>query len=177
MLIAVGAILLALGLWVWARRDRMTEEPRWLSSISRMTPVGAGVIGALLVLTNPKMLAANAAAGILIGTAGLGLAGAEAAVAYYSAVASSTVAVPVLAYVAVGARRRSPHATQGVAAPAQRPRHRRHPRPGRDHRGLHRNSWTLSPGSTVIGTTEGQQDGHRHDKLGNGVRSITGSDL
>jgi len=104
VLIAVGAILLALGLWVWARRDRMTEEPRWLSSISRMTPVGAGVIGALLVLTNPKMLAANAAAGILIGTAGLGLAGAGAAVAYYSAVASSTVAVPVLAYVAVGAR-------------------------------------------------------------------------
>ena len=41
VLIAVGAILLALGLWVWARRNRMTEELRWLSSINRITPVGA----------------------------------------------------------------------------------------------------------------------------------------
>ena len=53
----------------------MAEEPRWLSSINRITPVGAAVIGLLLVLTNPKMLAANAAAGLLIGTAGLGVAG------------------------------------------------------------------------------------------------------
>ena len=58
----------------------------------------------LLVLTNPKMLAATAAAGLLIGTAGLGVVGASGAVVYYSAVASSTVAVPVLAYMAVGAR-------------------------------------------------------------------------
>lgn len=104
VLITLGAVLLLLGVWVWARRDGMTDEPRWLSRISGITPVGAGVIGVLLVLTNPKMLAATAAAGLLIGTAGLGSAGAGGAVAYYSAVASSTVAVPILAYVAVGAR-------------------------------------------------------------------------
>jgi hypothetical protein len=50
------------------------------------------------------MLAASAAAGLLIGTGGLGVAGAYGAVAYYAAVASSTVAVPVLAYAAVGTR-------------------------------------------------------------------------
>ena len=74
VLITLGGVLLLLGAWVWARRHRMTEEPRWLSRINGITPVGAGVIGVLLVLTNPKMLAANAAAGLLIGTAGLGLA-------------------------------------------------------------------------------------------------------
>ncbi len=109
ILIVLGGILLGIGMWVWLRRDRMTEEPPWLSRFSRLTPVGATAIGALLVLTNPKMLAATAAAGLLIGTAGIGtagigIAGASGAVAYYSAVASSTVAVPVLTYIAVGAR-------------------------------------------------------------------------
>jgi hypothetical protein len=104
ILIVVGGILFVLGVWVWLRRDRMTEEPPWLHRLSRLTPVGATAIGALLVLTNPKMLAATAAAGLLIGTAGVGIAGASGAVAYYSAVASSTVAVPVLAYMAVGVR-------------------------------------------------------------------------
>ena len=104
LLIVLGGILLVFGVWVWLRRDRMTEEPPWLSRFSRLTPVGATAIGALLVLTNPKMLAATAAAGLLIGTAGISVVGASGAVVYYSAVASSTVAVPVLAYLAVRAR-------------------------------------------------------------------------
>lgn len=82
----------------------MTEEPAWLTKLSRLNPVGAMALGALLVLTNPKMLAATAAAGLLIGAGGAGAAGASGAVVYYSAVASSTVAVPVLAYMTVGAR-------------------------------------------------------------------------
>ena len=41
---------------------------------------------------------------MLIGTAGVGVAAASTATVYYSVVASSTVAVPVLAYMAVGAR-------------------------------------------------------------------------
>jgi hypothetical protein len=109
VLIATGGILLVIGVWVWLRRDAMTEEPVWLTRFSRLTPVGALAIGALLVVSNPKMLAASAAAGLLIGTAGVSVAGvsvagASGAVVYYSAVASSTVAVPVLAYLAVGAR-------------------------------------------------------------------------
>jgi hypothetical protein len=104
VLIAMGGILLMIGGWVWLRRDAMTEEPVWLTRFSRLTPVGALVIGALLVVSNPKMLAASAAAGLLIGTAGVSVAGTTGAVVYYSAVASSTVAVPVLAYLAVGAR-------------------------------------------------------------------------
>jgi hypothetical protein len=104
VLIATGGILFVIGVWVWLRRDRMTEEPVWLTRFSRLTPVGALAIGALLVVSNPKMLAASAAAGLLIGTAGVSVVGASGAVVYYSVVASSTVAVPVLAYMAVGAR-------------------------------------------------------------------------
>lgn len=104
VLIAAGGILLVMGVWVWLRRDRMTEEPKWLTRFNRLTPVGALAIGALLVVSNPKMLAASAAAGLLIGTAGVSIAGASGAVVYYSVVASSTVAVPVLVYLAVGVR-------------------------------------------------------------------------
>lgn len=104
VLIGIGGILVVIGVWVWLRRDAMTEEPVWLSRFSRLPPVGALAIGALLVVSNPKMLAASAAAGLLIGTAGVSVAGASGAVVCYSAVASSTVAVPVLAYLAVGAR-------------------------------------------------------------------------
>jgi hypothetical protein len=104
VLLVLGGILVAIGIWVWFRRDRMTEEPPWLAKFSRLTPVGAAGVGMFLVLGNPKMLAATAAAGLLIGTAGIGVAAASGATVYYSVVASSTVAVPVLAYMAVGAR-------------------------------------------------------------------------
>jgi Sap, sulfolipid-1-addressing protein len=67
VLIVVGGLLLALGAWFWANRGRGTSEPRWLASLDRLTPVGAAAIGIFLVLSNPKMLAANAAAGLLIG--------------------------------------------------------------------------------------------------------------
>jgi hypothetical protein len=104
LLIAAGGVVLVIGVWVWFRRDRMTEEPPWLARLSRLTPLGAAAIGMLLVVSNPKMLAATAAAGLLIGTAGVNVATASGAVAYYSVLASSTVAVPVLAYAAVGSR-------------------------------------------------------------------------
>lgn len=104
VLLALGGILIVIGVWVWFKRDQMTEEPPWLTKFSRITPVGAGVLGALLVVSNPKMLAATAAAGLLIGTAGVSVGEATVSGAYYAVVASSTVAVPVLAYMAVGAR-------------------------------------------------------------------------
>lgn len=102
-LIVAGVVCLAFGVWVWTRRARMTEEPRWLASVDRINPLGSAAIGVFLVISNPKMLAASAAAGLLIGTHS-GLVGSGAAVAYYSILASTTVAVPILAYFAVGAR-------------------------------------------------------------------------
>ena len=46
----------------------------------------------------------NAGAGLVIGTAGLGVPGAWLAVAYYTVIAGSTVLIPILAYAIAGER-------------------------------------------------------------------------
>ena len=50
------------------------------------------------------MLVLTAAAGLMIGTAKLGVPGTWRAIAYYTAMAGSTVAVPILAYFVAGNR-------------------------------------------------------------------------
>ena len=102
--IAAGIALLALGGWRWATRHRVTAQPAWLNRLGRMSPVGAVAVGVGLILVNPKVLVMNAASGLVIGTAGLGMAGAWLAVAYYTVIAGSTVLVPILAYAIAGAR-------------------------------------------------------------------------
>ena len=90
--IAVGIALVAFGVWRWMTRHRATKQPAWLNRLSRMTPVGAAAVGVGLILVNPKVLVMNAAAGLVIGTAGLGVPGAWLAVAYYTVIAGSSVA-------------------------------------------------------------------------------------
>ena len=102
--IAVGIALVAFGVWRWVTRHRATKEPAWLNRLSRMTPAGAATIGLGLILVNPKVLVMNAAAGLVIGTAGLGVPGAWLAVAYYTVIAGSSVLVPILAYAVAGQR-------------------------------------------------------------------------
>ena len=60
--------------------------------------------GSALILVNPKVLVMNAAAGLVIGTAGLGVPGAWMAVAYYTVIAGSSVLVPIVAYAVAGKR-------------------------------------------------------------------------
>jgi hypothetical protein len=102
--IAVGIALVALGVWRWATRQQVTKQPAWLNRLSRMTPGGAAAIGVGLILVNPKVLVMNAAAGLVIGTAGFGTPGAWLAVAYYTVIGGSTVLVPILAYAIAGER-------------------------------------------------------------------------
>jgi Sap, sulfolipid-1-addressing protein len=102
--IAVGIALVALGGWRWATRHRVTAQPALLNRLGRVSPVGAAAIGVGLILVNPKVLVMNAASGLVIGTAGLGMPGAWLAVAYYTVIAGSTVLVPILAYAIAGER-------------------------------------------------------------------------
>ncbi len=104
MRIAVGIALVAFGVWRWLTRHQVTKQPAWLNRLSRLTPAGAGAAGVGLILVNPKVLVMNAAAGLVIGTAGLGAAGAGLAVAYYTVIAGSTVLLPILAYAIAGER-------------------------------------------------------------------------
>ena len=102
--IAVGAALVVFGVFRWLTRNRSTHSPAWMKSITKITPARAVITAAALVVVNPKVLFICAAAGLAIGTAGLGTSGAWAAVAYYVVIAGSSVALPVLAYAVSGDR-------------------------------------------------------------------------
>lgn len=96
--IVVGAGLIVFGLYRWAMRKRSAHSPAWLNSLSKLTPVRAGLTGLVLTVVNPKVLFMGIAAGLAIGSAGLRAPGAWLAVAYYTAFAGSTVAIPILGY-------------------------------------------------------------------------------
>src|SRR6185369_14778364 len=102
--ITLGAVLIVVGIWRWFTRHRSAHSPAWLRNISTITPARAGVAGAVLAVINPKVLFVCLAAGLEIGTAGLGTAGAWAALVVFVLVAASTVAVPVLGYTVAGDR-------------------------------------------------------------------------
>lgn len=109
--IGVALILFGFRRWATCKRDA-ASPPKWLTTVSRITPMSAATIGVVLVLINPKILLVTAAAGLSIGTAELGSTAATVAVAFYTTVAASTVAVPTLAYV-VAAERVDPQLDRG----------------------------------------------------------------
>jgi len=102
--LAVGLALIAFGVWRWLARHQVTKQPAWLNRLSRLTPAGAGAVAVGLILVNPKVLVMNAAAGLVIGTAAVGVAGACVAVPYYTLIAGSSVLLPILAYAIAGHR-------------------------------------------------------------------------
>lgn len=102
--IAVGTALIAFGLYKWLTRKRSEHSPKWMSSFAKITPARAVVTAMVLVVVNPKVLFMCLAAGLAIGTEGLGRAGAFLGVVYYVAVAASSVALPILAYAVSGDR-------------------------------------------------------------------------
>jgi len=101
--IAIGALLIVLAVGRWMTRHRATRPPAVLNRLSRITPAGAAAFGVALSVANPKVLVMNAAAGLIIGTAAVGVA-VSIAVAFYTFVAGSTVAIPIFAYLIVGER-------------------------------------------------------------------------
>lgn len=72
------------------------EPPKWMSAIDTLTPVKAGGLGLLLSAANPKNLALELGAGVSLAQAGV--SGGEAAVGLivFVALASLTIAVPVV---------------------------------------------------------------------------------
>jgi threonine/homoserine/homoserine lactone efflux protein len=102
--IVVGAALIVFGIYRWLTRKRSAHTPGWMQSLGKLTPAKAGLAAVALTVANPKVLFICAAAGLAIGTAGLGRTHVWLALAWYVAVASSTVALPILAYVVSGDR-------------------------------------------------------------------------
>ncbi len=104
MRVVVGALLIVFGLYRFLTRKRSAHTPGWMQSMSKLTPIRAALAGLALTVVNPKVLFICAAAGLAIGSAGLGTAHAWIAEAWYVAVAGSTVAIPILAYAVSGDR-------------------------------------------------------------------------
>ena len=102
--IVAGAALVVFGGYKWLTRKRSAHSPKWMSSFAKITPARAFITAMILVVVNPKVLFMCAAAGLVIGTEGLGRTGAAVGVVTYVAVAASTVALPILAYAVSGDR-------------------------------------------------------------------------
>jgi threonine/homoserine/homoserine lactone efflux protein len=102
--VVIGAALIVVGVYRWMTRERSAHSPRWMQSMSKLTPLRAAGMAALLTVANPKVLFICAAAGLAIGTAGLGSTGVWIAELWYVVVAASTVAIPILAYAVSGER-------------------------------------------------------------------------
>jgi Sap, sulfolipid-1-addressing protein len=100
--VVLGLALIAFGIRSWLTRHRHTKTPAWLRSFSRLTPVRAGVTGAVLAPLRPEVLILCAAAGLAIGTGGLNAAGGWICGAVFVVVSASTVAIPILGYVGAG---------------------------------------------------------------------------
>jgi Sap, sulfolipid-1-addressing protein len=108
--VVLGVALIAFGIYEWLTRRRHTESPKWMRSFATLTPVRAGLTGLVLVVIRLEVLIMCALAGLAIGSSGLGMAANWIMAMVFVAVAASTVAIPVLAYVGAGDRLDDPMA-------------------------------------------------------------------
>jgi threonine/homoserine/homoserine lactone efflux protein len=109
--IVLGLLLLVLALQQWRGRPKVGTEPalpKWMSAIDTMTGARALVLGFLLSALNPKNLLMGVAAGVAIGSDAQTTAETVVAVIVYTVIAASTVAIPVIAYLAASARMARP---------------------------------------------------------------------
>jgi Sap, sulfolipid-1-addressing protein len=110
----VGVLLVVLALKQWrgrpARGDR-AELPKWMAGVDSMMPGKALVLGLLLSAVVPKNLLIALAAGVIVGEAGLSVGQASVVIVGFTAIATSTVAVPVIANVVAPSHTRGPFET------------------------------------------------------------------
>ena len=106
--IAIGVGLIGWGLYRWLNRNRSAHLPRWMTSVTSFGPGRAFGAAIALAVANVKVLFMCAAAGAVIGTAELPAPQTWAAVALFTAIAVSSVALPVLGALVAGDRLGAP---------------------------------------------------------------------
>jgi threonine/homoserine/homoserine lactone efflux protein len=109
--ILVGLALIALAARKWRKRpgkDDDVELPRWMAMIDGAGPARSFGVALLLSVTNLKELLFGVGAGATIGAANLGVGTDMVAAVVFGLVASSTVAVPVIAALIAPERMREP---------------------------------------------------------------------
>src|SRR5512133_1008022 len=107
----VGMLLVILALKQWRGRPAGGDRaglPKWMARVDTMTPGNALVLGLLLSAVVPKNLLIALSAGLIIGEAEFSGGHAAVVIVLFTAIATSTVAVPVVAHLVASARMREP---------------------------------------------------------------------
>src|ERR1700730_5488273 len=73
--VVLGSALIVFGIYRWLTRHGHTESPAWMRSFATISPRRAGITGLALVVVRVEVLIMCLAAGLDIGTSGLGVAG------------------------------------------------------------------------------------------------------
>lgn len=105
--LALGVLFLALAWRNWSSRPREGEQPEapgWMAAIDDFTVPKALGLAVLLSALNPKNLALTIAAAASISGAGLSTSEEIVVLAIFVALASVTVALPVVIYLILGSR-------------------------------------------------------------------------
>ncbi len=106
--LVVGAALIVFGGYRFATRHKSEHSPAWMRKLGGLTPTRAAATAAVLAVVNPKVLFICIAAGLAIGSAGVGVEHAWLAVPYFVVLAASTVILPIVAYTISGERLAGP---------------------------------------------------------------------
>ncbi|MCS5732458.1 GAP family protein [Herbiconiux daphne] len=109
--IILGVLLLLLAIKQFRSRPHGDAEPplpKWMSAIDTMTPVRGVVLGFLLSGLNPKNLLMGVGAGVAIGSGTLTFGEDVVVIVIFTIIAASTVAIPVIGYLAASAKLAGP---------------------------------------------------------------------
>jgi Sap, sulfolipid-1-addressing protein len=95
---ALAVLLIVAAVAIWLRRGHTAKAPVWLRALDSVTPWRALTTAPVLVLLNPKVLSACAAAGFSIGATAQASLNSWADAIGFAMLASATVILPVLGY-------------------------------------------------------------------------------
>jgi threonine/homoserine/homoserine lactone efflux protein len=109
--LVAGALFLVLAWSQWRGRPATGERgelPKWATAVDSMTPAKALVLGLLLSAVVPKNLLLALSAGVMVGETAPSVGQAAVVILIFTVIATSTVAVPVVAYLVAPARMSGP---------------------------------------------------------------------
>lgn len=101
--LVLGALMLAGAVVLWRRRPNNgipPAAPRWMEMMSRMNGARGLVLGFVLAVVNPVDTLMAIAGGVLLGTTATSTEQAVVGIIVFTLVGASTVAIPVVAYLA-----------------------------------------------------------------------------
>jgi hypothetical protein len=105
--VVLGAALLVMAMRRWRRRDEPSAPPKWMQSIDSFTPVRAFVLAIALAAVNPKNLILTVGAAAGLGQLGVDTGAAVVAIIVFVAIASLSIAIPVILYLVGGEHARA----------------------------------------------------------------------